>query len=121
MAIDKFIEKVCVQTAVYWGNPHNDGYGQQTYDTPVEISCRWDGVNELTMDGKGEMIRSNAKVLVTQDLDERSYLYLGSLTDFDSTVDTSAPETVEGAYEIKKFIKTPMIKSTTVFVKTAYL
>lgn len=129
MGIDKFISKVCVQTAVYWGSPTNDGYGQKTYADPVELEppngVRWDSIVQKGIDKgeikTGEFETSNAKVLLVQDVEVKGWLYLGSLDDFDSTVDTNKPETIDGAYEIKKFEKIPMVKSTTIFIRTAYL
>ena len=127
MGIEKFIQKVCVQTAVYWGNPQPDGYGGITFDDPVEISCRWDCKRRkeipslMVVSGGGtEMIVSIAEVLVTQDVDVGGYLYLGDLDDLDSS-EQDDPKSVEGAYEIRRFDKIPMIKSTTEFVRKAYL
>jgi hypothetical protein len=124
MAIDKFIKKVCVQTAVYWGNPRDDGYGGMVFDEPIELTppngVRWEETTQKVSDGKGNEIISKAQILVNQDLDEQGYLFLGTLDELDSEGEVD-PKTVEGAYEIKRFDKTPMIKSTTVFVRKAYL
>lgn len=122
MGIEKFIKKICVQTAVYWGTPVPDGYGGYIFDDPVEILCRWEDKVELidrVGERLGEQIISKAQVLVTQDLNEQGYLYLGTLNDLDS--DTSNPKEIKGAYMIKWKTKIPMIRSTTEFVRKVYL
>jgi len=141
MSISKFIEKVCVQTAVYWGDPTPDGYGGKTYSDPVEIPCRWDDTLEVIKDERGEEIICKAKVLVTQDLEEGGMLYLGTLEDLVIVVGgnvvmgglgtgnivlaglskMSHPEDVEDAYEIIIVKKIPMIRSTSEYVRTVYL
>ena len=120
MSIDKFIQKVCVQTAVYWGNPQNDGYGNFVFDEPVEISCRWEDKAQIVVSNDGAETSSDAEVLITEDLDVDGYLYLGSLTDLDSD-ELDNPMTVEEARRIISYDKIPMIKSTTVFVRKVYL
>lgn len=120
MSIDKFIQKICVQTAVYWGNPQNDGYGNFVFDEPVEISCRWEDKAQIVVSSDGAETSSDAEVLVTQDLDVDGYLYLGSLVDLDSD-ELDSPMTVETARRIISYDKIPMIKSTTVFVRKVYL
>ena len=141
MSISKFIEKVCIQTAVYWGAPTPDGYGGKTYSDPVEIPCRWDDTLEVIKDERGEEIICKAKVLVTQDLEEGGMLYLGTLEDLGIVVGgnvvmgglgtgnivlaglnkMSHPEDVEDAYEITIVKKIPMIRSTSEYVRTVYL
>ncbi|MGD9163061.1 MAG: hypothetical protein PVG39_31945 [Desulfobacteraceae bacterium] len=119
MAIDKFIEKVCVQTAVYWGNPQPDGYGGETFDTPVEINCRWEDKEELSRQDIARDFISKSEILLTQDVNVGGWLYLGELTDLDSNPDN--PREIEGAYIIGRFDKVPMIFSTTIFVRKAYV
>jgi hypothetical protein len=119
--IEKVESKFCVQTAVYWGNPTNDGYGGFTFDSPVEIMCRWDDVSKVDVGPDGNIQLTRSSIMVTQDLDELGYLYLGSLDDFDSTVDTSKPQDIQGAYIIHRFDKTPMVFKTDEFVRVAHL
>ena len=144
MSIQKFIEKVCVQTAVYWGDPTPDGYGGKTYSDPVEIPCRWEDTLEVIKDKRGEEIICKAKVLVTQDLEEGGILCLGTLEDLGivvtggnvvmgglgignivlaglAKIKKSHPEDVEDAYEITIVKKIPMIRSTSEYVRTVYL
>lgn len=118
MGINKFIESVCVQDAVYWGNPQPDGYGGYTFDAPVEIKVRWDEKYELIRDKDGKETVSTAQVLLTQDVDYGGYLYLGTLNELSS--DPANPLEV-GGWEIKQFSRVYMIKSTTEQVRKAYL
>lgn len=120
MSIESFIKTVCVQVAVYWSAPVADGYGGFTFATPTEIYCRWDGKKEVFIDTQGRETVSKAKILVTQDLDEEGYLYLGELSDL-TTAMKANPKLVEGACLIRGFEKIPMIKSTSVFVRTVYV
>lgn len=126
-SIEKFIKKVCVQTAVYWGNPKPDGMGGTEYDDPVEVKVRWDDVTEVIKDGQGKDINSRAKILTPVDFQEQGYLFLGRLEDIPEEAwltyrgATIHPNQIPGAFEIISFEKIPMIMSTTVFVRIAYL
>jgi hypothetical protein len=128
MSIEKFIERVCVQTAVYWGYPVNDGYGSKTYADPVEISVRWEDKMYVVNDKDGKEIGADVKVLVTEDLDIEGQLCLCTLDDLedssyvlDSGQDYPYPYQVSNTFEILVVEKIPMIKSTTEFVRFAYL
>ena len=116
MSIESFIRRVCVQTAIYWGNPQNDGYGGFTYDSPVEIPCRWVDKVRVMTDNTGVQITSRAEVLLTQQVDMNGYMYLGSLDDFEFDMDITDPRTVDGAYSIYNTTTTPLFRSTTKFV-----
>lgn len=120
MGIEKFIEKIAVQTAVYWGNPTDDGYGGKTYDAPVEISVRWENTNELITTADGEQYTCIAKIFVTQDVKVNAYIYLGNLDDL-TISEQSDPKSVNDAYRIKRFDKIPMIKKTDEFVRLCYI
>ena len=124
--IEKVAKRFCVETCVYWGNPVNDGYGGFTFDAPVEIKCRWEEKTEVDVGWfstgfPGNLFLSKASVMVLQDLDLQGYLYHGSLTDFDSSVDTSKPIDIAGAYVIHRFDKIPMVRKTDEFVRMAWL
>ena len=121
MSIESFIRKVSVQTALYWGNPVNNGSGGYTFDTVEEIKCRWDDKTEIMSDDKGKEFVSRASILSPEELEPGGYLCLASLDDFDSGQDFTNPKNIAGAYMIRKKEKTPMIKSTTVFVRTVYI
>lgn len=125
MGIDSFIKKVCVQSAVYWGPGTPDGYGGRTFAVPVELEppngVRWDEKVQMVTDMNGKEVVSKAEVLIVQDVEPQGWLMLGILDDVASDEDETNPKTVAGAYEIKRFDKTPMVKSTDEFVRVAYL
>lgn len=120
MSFESFLTRCCTQTAVYWASPTEDGYGGKTYSDPVEISCRWEDGGEIIRDNMGEEYIPVATVYVLQDVDENGRLFLGTLADLDSS-DEESPENATGAYEIKKFVKTPALGSTTSFLRKVIL
>ena len=123
--IEKFIKSVCVQTAVYWGNPQPDGFGGYTFDDPVEIPVRWEEKMQTITGTDGKEFIAATEVLVTDDYDLGGYLMLGNLSDLDSYGMTSSdvvnPLELSNTYEIKHRDKIPMIKSKDVFVRKLYL
>jgi len=135
MSIISFIDKISAQTATYWANPVSDGYGGWTYDTPVEIKCRWDDVAKIINNDKGEEVISNAEIITNAELQEGELLYLGTLTEVAALADESGfpyellsdqvypyPKQIDrGVHKIVTKGKTPLIKSSTKFVKMYYL
>jgi len=124
-SIQKFIRTICVQDAVYWGNPQNNGEGGKTFDVPVEIKCRWEDIELAVEEKNGKIIESRSRVLLTQDVDEEGFLYLGTLDSLLDSAESSDvtlnPLEIEHAYEIKRVFKVPELKSSTDFIITAYL
>ena len=125
--IEQLMARTCNQTAVYWGNPVNDGYGKNIFDDPVEIDCRWEEMLQVVIDDKGNEITSRAVVYLTQDVDYEGILYLGTLEDLYETVLESSlgglddPMAIENIFIIKRFEKKPVLGSTSVFLRKAYL
>lgn len=122
MSLTTLIKQSSKQTAVYWGNPQNDGTGGYVTDDPVEIKCRWEERRELIKDNTGREIISDAKVIVPQSysIQDEGWMYLGDLDD--SALDSaSQPQEVSGAYQIKKIEKLPLHKSNSNFLRIAYL
>jgi hypothetical protein len=58
-------------------------------------------------------------VFLLQDVEEGGYLFLGDLGDLASSGEEPLP--TEDAYEIGKFVKSPVLGSTTDFIRVAYL
>lgn len=120
MGIERMINRNCRQTAVYWGNPQNDGYSNYSYDPPVEIACRWVGGHEVAESRDGQQFLSSSTVHVTQDVDEKGLLYLGTLDDLDSA-QADDPTTIEDICIIRRFDKSPALNNPTEFLRKAYL
>lgn len=99
-----------LQTVVYWGNPTPDGYGSFTFDSPVEISVRWENRTELFIDRTGAESKSFAIVYLGQDVDVGGWLFLGELDDIDSGL-TDTPHLVPDAREIRGFRKIPSLNA----------
>lgn len=114
------LQRGVYQTAVYWANPRNDGFGGTEYDAPVEIDCRWREVRERFTDQNGVEQTSQAEVLVFQDLEIGGLLYLGKLGDLASDEEAS-PEQLMDAFKVKKFEKVPLLTSETDHVRIARL
>jgi len=124
MGIANIIERNLDQTAVYWGNPVNDGYGDKTFDSPVEIQCRWEDRNEVFVAPNGDELIAKSIVYISQDVDEEGCLWLGTLDalyESDSAGVTIDPKDVEGAAIIKRFDKTPVLGSNSKFLRKVYL
>lgn len=120
MGIENTIAKLCSQTAIYWGTPVRDSYNNITYDSPVEIPCRWQDIQQFITDKKGDQTTSMAMVYVTQDVDEEGVLYLGNLNDLSSEQETD-PNLLDKAYKIKRFEKIPSLHSSSEFLRKVYL
>ena len=111
--------KFLKQTAVYWGAPVNDGYGQFTFADPIEIPCRWSDSIQVVSDGKGNDVVCKSAVMVDRDLEELGMLYLGTLDDLDSA-EEGDPVSIDHCYQIKRFDKIPTIKARS-WLRVAYL
>lgn len=119
MGVQQIVERFAKQTSVYWGSPSIDGYGGFTFDDPVEISVRWEDSTKVITDNMGKEIVSMARIMLTQDVEEQGYLYLGELTDL-TAAQKANPMLIETAFEIKRFDKVPDIKATE-FFRECYL
>jgi len=132
MGINKVVEKFCIQTAVYWGSPVKNGFGNSTYADPVEIKVRWDDIVSIIKDRLGKEIQVEAAILSPSDLEYSGQLFLGTLADLlllvtslgidlDSGETYPQPKQIETAYEIVGFNKINMPMSITQTVRTYYL
>jgi hypothetical protein len=125
--IEKVIKRFCVETCVYWGNPQNDGFGGFTFDTPVELKCRWEekaqvDIGWFSTGFPSNVFISKASVLVLYDLDLQGYLWLGTLAQLNALgYDTSKPITIPQAYIIHRVDKIPFVRKTDEFVRTVWL
>jgi len=131
MSVIKMIRKRANQTAVYWGNPVNDGRGKYTFDAPVEVLVRWedeienfakDSRSRIRIDKDGREYRTNA---IAYSVDPPAsgwqldgYLYLGTIASLNGETD---PYKVDEAYEIKQIDYAGRLTKPTEKVYAIYL
>ena len=118
------ISRMRKQTAVYWAPESEesagddfDDFGLPQVTIGVEISVRWEDRTEEFIDAEGMRQLSNAIVYVDQDVIIGGILMLGELTDITDAVNIKEND---GAWEIRRFDKLPIIRATE-FLRTAYL
>jgi hypothetical protein len=118
------ITKVLKGTCVYWppggsesGGVDFDDYGQPSYGSPVELDCRWEDVSVEFLDSQGTLQTSHAVVMVGSDVAVGGVLFNGNLA---GVSDLTAPKNNDGAWEIKRFDKTPNFRYTE-YLREAYL
>lgn len=102
------------QTAVYWANPVNDGFGGYSYDDPVEVSCRWADKIERVEDPNGNEVFAESIIYSTSILKFGEYMYLGELTDMDSA---SQPTDSDVSGDARRIVMRSMVPSIKADVK----
>ena len=118
------ITKMLKQTCVYWALASGvevsyDDYGQPivTIADSVELSCRWEDVQEEYIAPDGTKQLSRSKVYVESDVVLGGILMLGTKSDITDAVNIK--ENV-GAWEIMAYGKLPNFRATE-FLRTVYL
>ena len=120
------ITRMRKQRCAYWAPLHEDDpFGRPLYDTPVELTCRWEDVIEIFMDARGNQTVSNAKVYVELDVEVDGYLRLlaeeeGSVEREEIEDMEDVPTDNEGVMLIRRFDKLPNLRLTE-YLRTAYL
>lgn len=101
--------KFMQQLAVYWAPLEPDQFGSPTWDTPVEVACRWEDIQEEFITPTGDREMSFAELMVDRDMEIKGVMLQGEL---DSTVDQDNPKDNVGAFEIRQWSKLPDRKGT---------
>lgn len=106
------------QTAVYWEALGSSETGESlTYAEPVEIKCRWDDTNIVSVTPSGQTFTTQSLVFVPIDTPAPGVLRLGTLNDI---TDEENPYNNPGAKKIQRFDKIPDRKAIK-FLRKAYL
>ncbi len=116
MSIKSFLIKVRQQKAIWWKRTGTNVYREDTFDSPIEIDCRWEEKNELRKDDQGQEYVSKSFVMPDRSMTGGDYLKLGE-------IDSSTPESPlehEGAHKVREANDIPDLKNTTT-VYEAYL
>lgn len=127
MGITDFVNRLAVQTVVYWGSPVRNGFGNKTFADPIELSVRYEQAPGLVKEADGQEVVLRSRMFLIRDfsegssdvdIDEGGYIYLGELSDIDDSSlgnDTSNPASIEGAEVIESIRKLPLLGSTDKF------
>lgn len=75
------------QKAVIWVKLGSDRFNIDSYDTPIEIDCRWEDKNTQVKLPSGEIVNSTAKIMVDTDISLETVIRLGALADLPETPD----------------------------------
>lgn len=92
------------QQATYWAPLGNDGFGNQVFDAPVSIRCRWQDVAQLFRSPSGNQETSSAIVYVDRRLSLGGYLVEG-------VIESDSPIPVEGAREVRQLGSSPSLSA----------
>jgi len=126
------ISKMRRQNAIYWPPATPNDFGRASHGSLTELviipdgggnyRVRWEAKTKEFLDTQGTTRRSNAVVYCPvlpggTEVSVGGFLWLGDRNDL---TDESDPNNNEGAYEIRRFDKTPNLKATE-FLREAYL
>lgn len=103
------ITKMRKQKATWWKSTGPDGFGQDNFDAPAEISVRWEDRAEQVLLPSGEEFVSRSVVYVDRDeVKPGDWLRLGS----PASAEPATPYGVDGAYPVRQKRNTPKLNLT---------
>ena len=97
-------------TITYWAAASNDGFGGITHSSPTQILGRWQDEVDTYQDADGEEFISQAVIYTTQELQENGWLFQGTSAE-------GNPQNQDGAYRIRRLMKTQRPDGTLVVYK----
>lgn len=96
--------------ATYWSPGVSDGEGGKSFGPPSTVYCRWQNDAIMFRSATGEELTSSAIAYVNRaDLQVDGFMALGQ--------HTGAPNTVQGACEIKNIMSSPSLRNDRVLYK----
>lgn len=105
----RFITTVQKDFMVYWPCTGADVYGQPTYGTAKQITCRWDEARKQVFLDDGSPVFTNIALITQIQLAPKDLVRRGKLT----TVTTPlVPKSNTGVYEVVAVSRTPTIRNT---------
>lgn len=104
--MSKLIQKCQKETLVYWPPCEANAYGENQWQAPVEMTCRWDDKMQEIQTPRGTRVVSRIELITQSLLHVDGYVYRGSLADLTRPDD---PTCNPGAYQILKAAETPTL------------
>lgn len=118
--VNRVMKGACVDNAVYWGNPENDGYGKKTFDNPRIIKCRWLDIAQIMQNEFGKEFLSTSEIYVLEQLSYEGLLWKGELLDL-TAEQLADPYTIPGVVSVYRRGEIPKLASITDFVRKIYV
>lgn len=101
-----------LDTALLWRAIGYDSHGQRTFGDPAEIRCRWLTNKHVVLDPKGSNIISDGVVVVDEDIDIGSLMWLGTLEDWNGMFGAVGSSAVPSdLMQVKSFKSTPDVRA----------
>lgn len=114
---DVYLPNLLKQKAVLWRALGTDNAGNDLYDTPVQIRCRWEQNTEVFLDRMNQQQVSKSIVFIDRDAEDKDILWLGKLANL---TDLSVPFNNPDAWAIQRMDKVPNAEGKK-FLRKAYL
>lgn len=97
------------QTLVYWAYSGADLYGQPTYASPVQMTCRWEDVAKQVFKADGSAVFTQIELITRKRLEPKGLVWQGKLSSFTSPV---RADVSTGVREIILASSTPNLRNT---------
>ena len=117
------IRRMLKEKVVYWPPAGVDGFGKQTYGTPVELKARWEDKTVEVLSEDGEKTLAKGRVFVESDVVRRGVLFHGTLIEVEDQVSPFNNKDTDGSplvHRIIGFDSTPNLRITE-YVRIAYI
>jgi hypothetical protein len=97
------------QTLVYWPYTGADLFGQPTYGTPVQMTCRWEDMLKQVYKSDGSPVFSKIELITKKRLEPKGLVWKGVLAKFTAAL---RPDNSTGVHEIIAASSTPNLRNT---------
>jgi hypothetical protein len=105
----QLIKKCRIHDAILWRSKGDNGRGTSVYELPVQIKCRWEGLESQQFTADSIEHRCNSLVLVDRNVKVGDILKLGLLTA--EVGDTTDPTSLDDVNFVRKVEKTPTLRN----------
>lgn len=103
------ITRIQKQTMVYWPYTGADLFGQPTYGTAAQMTCRWDDMVKQVFGTDGSPVFSKIELVTRRRLEPKGLVWKGTLATFSAAL---RPDISTGVHEIIAASSTPNFRNT---------
>jgi hypothetical protein len=107
------------QKACYWAKKRSSPQGQNTYENPVELPCRWDDSETQIVEPSGRVVTYESMIMLNVAVKKGGLIFLGTLADVKALgiQMPTVPSVAQGAKEIQRVAKTTGFKGELALVQ----